>query len=365
MKGTQTCALKPIRLIAAMLVCLSIATGCSKSEPPRAAIAKSPPPAAQPPAPKLLQPLFLAARECFRNCVGHPLDNRHPDTPVTLPHKFKDFLANVDWGPAGLVALVSVWPEEYKPLAVKEPNERDTMEMEGWIAYVMDFEGNPIQIYIQAGFPDKEWTPGPYRRVPGHLTVAVNPKTKAMATIFNGQSDLSEYRFAGDEKLLAVLIAYQVADEAEKEKAHLISAVQQAEDVVFPVPSDRIARVEARLQYLNGLYQDSQISRARSAYDAGDDARKVPPEKQWWSPNSSFTSCFESGGPAAKLDQFVGFTDKPYTRDFHDSSGKIVKVEVINPVGGGQETVWTYYKDKAQCEAEQVNATKSLADKYR
>lgn len=363
--GNQVKKMGASVLTAILFTCVTITVGCSKSEPPQTATVEAPAPTVQPPAPKPLQPLFAAARECFKSCVGHPRGYRHPDTPIALPEKFKDFIDTTDYGLSGLLNLVSAWPENYMPLAVRAPNERDTMEMEGWIAYVMDYEGDPIQIYVQAGFPEREWTPGPYRRPPGGLMVAVNPRTKAMAAIFNGQEDLSEYRFTGDEKLISLLVAYGVAEEAEREKAYLISPTQQSEDVVFPIPAERIARVEARLAYLSGLYANGQIGGARSAYDAGDDARRVPPEKQWWIANSSFTECFETGGPAAKLDQFVGFTDKPYTRDHRDSSGKLVKVEVVNAIGGGQETVWTYYKEKSRCEAEQVNATKSLADRYR
>lgn len=88
------------------------------------------------------------------------------------------------------------------------------------------------------------------------------------------------------------------------------------------------------------------------------------PEKQWWSARNYSDECHESKGPAAMLDIFVGSTERPTTQDYHDSSGKLYKVEVINIVGSTR-TWWTYYKNKALCEAEQVNATKSLADKYR
>lgn len=352
-------------LTAVLLISVPSTAGCSKSESAKTATIDFPAPTAQPPAPKPLQPLFVATHECFKNCVGRPLDYRNPETQFVLPRKFKDFIATADYGLAGLRTLVSAWPENYMPLAVRAPSERNTMEMKGWTAYVMDYHGNPIQIYVQTGYPEKEWIPGPYRRPPGGLMVAVNTSTKTMAAIFNGQEDLSEYRFAGDEKLLSLLVAYAVAEEAEREKAYLISRTQESGDVVFPIPAERIRRVEARLAYLSSLYANGQIRGARSAYDAGDDARKIPPEKQWWAANSSFTECFETEGPAAKLDQFVGFTDKPYTRDHRDSSGKLVKVEVINAIGGGQGTVWTYFKEKFQCEAEQVNATKSLADRYR
>ena len=61
----------------------------------------------------------------------------------------------------------------------------------------------------------------------------------------------------------------------------------------------------------------------------------------------------------------MGFTDKPTTKDYRDGGGNLYKVEVINYEGRGQERVWTYYRTQAKCEAEQVNATRNLADRYR
>lgn len=137
---------------------------------------------------------------------------------------------------------------------------------------------------------------------------------------------------------------------------------------------------DADAQYALGVMYDNGMGDAkdhkqalawyRKAAEQGHaDAQKaldvMPSEKQWWVANSSFSECFKSGGPAAKLDEFVGFTDKPYTQDHRDSSGNLVKVEVINANGNGQETVWTYYKEKSMCEAEQVKSTQALADKYR
>lgn len=87
-------------------------------------------------------------------------------------------------------------------------------------------------------------------------------------------------------------------------------------------------------------------------------------EKSWYVANSDFTECYESDGPAAKLDEFIGFTDRPRTKDYR-SNGALYKVEVINPGNNGYETVWTYYKSKTRCESEEINATKDLANKYR
>ncbi len=108
----------------------------------------------------------------------------------------------------------------------------------------------------------------------------------------------------------------------------------------------------------------SALSYGMSALAAGDESGKTSPKKQWWIADSNLRHCYEVNGPAARLDEYVGFADKPETRDFNDSQGNLVKVEVRIPVSGGVR-VWTYYKDKPSCEAEQINATKSLADKYR
>ncbi|HKI53025.1 MAG TPA: hypothetical protein VJ987_02790 [Anaerolineales bacterium] len=122
---------------------------------------------------------------------------------------------------------------------------------------------------------------------------------------------------------------------------------------------------EKRCETLVRVMQRASEAITRSAYAARDDARKTPSDKQWWAPNSTFTRCVGTGGPADKLDEFVGYADRPYTQDFRNSKGEVIKVEVINVTGGDRETVWVYYKDKGHCEAEQINATKSLADKYR
>lgn len=312
--------------------------------------------------PKPLNPMFSSAQDCLLKCVGY-LTDHNPDAPVSLPLKFEDFLSDTDYGMNGLLSLVRQFPSSYMPLVVKGPSERESMGMEGWLSYVMDYQGDHIQVYTNAGFPDQEWVNHEeYRRISGHLNVAVNPRTKAMAAIFNGQKDLSEYRFAGDEKLLPVLLSYAAARDSEIEKSYSAGSDQAPDQAIFPVPADRIQRVQERITHLNDLFIDGYVTGARSVYA---DSQKSSPEKRWWSADSAFAKCIETGGPAARLDKFVGFTDKPYTKDFRSSSGTIVKVEVINPSSGDNTTVWTYYRAKDQCEAEQVNATKSLAEKYR
>lgn len=96
-----------------------------------------------------------------------------------------------------------------------------------------------------------------------------------------------------------------------------------------------------------------------------DVATDASSEKQWWIVDSTFTACIPTRGPAAKLDEFVGLTDKPITRDYRDSNGNLSKVDVVNSNGDGTVSTWTYYKNNSQCESEEVNATKALADKYR
>ncbi|WP_435627278.1 hypothetical protein [Candidatus Ferrigenium straubiae] len=310
---------------------------------------------------KPLDPLFADAKSCLKECIGQLPNYDSPDTEFAIPRKFSDFLKGTDYGQDRFLNLLEQMPPDFMKFGVIGPDEHPGLEMSGWISHRLERNGTPIYIYTHVGLPEGV----PLRRRAGSLIVAVNPKTKEMATVFNGEQDLSHYIFVGSSNLLSFIVAYISASEAETEKAYKISSTQQTEILVFPIPNDRIVDVERRLIYLNSIYRNGEITGAYSAYNAGEALRKVPHEKQWWVANSSFTECFESGGPAAKLDEFEGFTDKPRTQDYRNSSGNLAKVEVINATGSGQETVWTYYKEKSQCEAEQVNATKSLADRYR
>ena len=90
--------------------------------------------------------------------------------------------------------------------------------------------------------------------------------------------------------------------------------------------------------------------------------KKAPINSSWWSPNSTFSSCIESMGPAEKLDSLAGLADRPSARDFRDyKNGELIKVEVSND--SRESIVWTYYKSKEKCQNEKV--TKYIADKYR
>jgi len=348
-----------------LVLLATLLTGCSDSSNYGEAKSPQATPDASLPAAKPMTPMFVAAKECLDTCSQIAFDREAVFLPTSLPRKFKDFLDNDQVASNLFISLVTQLPESFWPFAVKGAAERENMEMEGWTGYIMKSGDDLIQIYHQVGYPKREWTSGPNRRPPGSLTVGFSTATKKMAIIFKGQEDLSEYRFVGDERLLSIITAYEAASEAETERAYLISRSNFSGPVIFPVPSNQKDDAVRRLSYLNGLFNNGQIVNARSAYSAGDDARRTPPEKQWWVVNGGFSECFETGGPAEKLDELVGVSDKPTTNDYRDGSGKLYKVEVIHSLGFGREEVWTYYRTKAACEAEQVNATKNLADRYR
>lgn len=125
----------------------------------------------------------------------------------------------------------------------------------------------------------------------------------------------------------------------------------------FPLQSASAPRAEERLAYLKERFSNGKIIVEVSSEER--------PSQQWWVANSEFTSCHLSGGPAEKLDEFAGFTDRPTTEDFRDANGELVKVEVSVDRGDGYDRVWTYFRSEQQCLAEQVNYSQNLADKYR
>ena len=90
----------------------------------------------------------------------------------------------------------------------------------------------------------------------------------------------------------------------------------------------------------------------------------APPAPKWFIAESSFSKCIETGGPAERIDGF-GTEQRPNVVDTRDATGKVARVEVSLAHSDMTETVWTYYRSQAACEAEQVNTNKSLADKYR
>jgi hypothetical protein len=91
-----------------------------------------------------------------------------------------------------------------------------------------------------------------------------------------------------------------------------------------------------------------------------------PSSQLWWIVERGGLECIATEGPAAKLDSFGGLTDRPEARDFRGADGSLAKVEIAVSENRGQtERVWMYYKVKADCERNEVNKTKSQADRYR
>lgn len=95
-------------------------------------------------------------------------------------------------------------------------------------------------------------------------------------------------------------------------------------------------------------------------------ARSEQSPKTWFAADSTHTVCIDSGGPAPLLDKFSG-ADKSTVREFRRDDGReIYKVQVTLPGDTAfTELAWTFYTTKNDCEQEQINANKNLADKYR
>ena len=86
--------------------------------------------------------------------------------------------------------------------------------------------------------------------------------------------------------------------------------------------------------------------------------------QRWFSANASYSHCIDSDGPSAKIDSF-GADQNPTVTEGKDKYGNLYKVEVEKYNSNGTVTAWIYYRHRDVCEDEQINANKSLADKYR
>lgn len=317
---------------------------------------------------KPLTGIFAEARDCVARCNGlSPDDNARS----LLPHDFKD--AYKDAAIRGMYDdLVARLPPQFAPLARKNDNDPPEMEMDGYLVFKLaSDQGLPLYIYREAGFREKIWfnAPETQRRPAGNFYVLFDPVHQKAAGIFLGEENLDKYWFVGDPRLQAILLAFLAADDTETIIARSIS---DDEDIARPgLPmTGRAAEIAVeRLKHLNNLYSGGRIVGALAAIDIAERNRgendRATGIDQWWVVNSEFTSCHTSGGPAEKLEQYVGFTDRPRTKDFRDANGNLQKVEVIIDRGGGVDGVTTYYKAEQQCMAEQVNYTQNLADKYR
>lgn len=87
-------------------------------------------------------------------------------------------------------------------------------------------------------------------------------------------------------------------------------------------------------------------------------------KKTWYSPDSTWTECIQSNGPAENLDR-LGALDNPQARDYKKSDGSLYKVIVSRDIDRGREAVSYYYLSQSDCIAEQLEVGKNLADKYR
>src|ERR1019366_1805734 len=98
----------------------------------------------------------------------------------------------------------------------------------------------------------------------GSIHVVVDPQDGKMAGIWNGPSDISQFRFLGSSEKLAPLIAYLVAGDAEMEKAGKVSRTERPAPVVLPIPEERFSYTRARLDYLSSLLANGEINGAHS-----------------------------------------------------------------------------------------------------
>jgi hypothetical protein len=311
-----------------------------------------------------LPPILAQADVCLAQCNGGEI-NEAERTRIKLPYQFADLLKKPKFR-AAFDALIAKWPAEYAGLAHLRENDRKDLPFEGKAEVVLKTpSGRLVQIYDWIGYPDREWSNSEeLRRPEGILKVVVDLTSGEMVAIFNGSRTLSEYHFNGSDDLLAPLLAYMVADEFHMQKLVELDFPKDGPRLAFPLAGDDLANSSARLRCLGEHYQDGVITGTRTV-SAIKDAEAEAEGLYWYSPNSDFTDCNRNRGPSLKLDEFVGHTDQPRTKDFFDSSGNLSKVEVINPDGYGNETVWTFYKRRADCEREAVNRNRDLADRYR
>ncbi len=152
-------------------------------------------------------------------------------------------------------------------------------------------------------------------------------------------------RVAGDTDATVLLLTIQAVQTSRREPTGADAAIS----------TDERDRADQWLAALDGKVAISEIVK-----------RPEPPkEKLWFVVNASDPSCFQShGGPAQKLEDLSGGPSRPRTREFPGADGELSKVEVISDAEDG-EHIWTYYRSKSECEDEEVNAPKALADRYR
>lgn len=291
-----------------------------------------------------MPPLLARAEECFTRCKGIGLV-RKGSPEIKLPERFSDLLKKPSFQ-SSFDALIAQWPPEFAGLAHRREGERDSMELGGSARGLLTTpSGRQVLVYDHVGYPAQEWVPSEeYRRPEGILAVAVDVASGAMAGIFNEGNDLDAYRFNGDEELLAPLLSFMIADDFHVARLAEAHFPRDAPELAFPLSGDELAEATARLRYLGDHFKDGMITGTRTVLAIREEEAEAA-GKYWFSPNSDFTACNRNSGPSEKLEEFVGHTDQPTTKDFYDAGGNLTKVEVINSAGYGRETYWTFYVD--------------------
>lgn len=305
---------------------------------------------------KIDQSVFADAHSCLYQCTKQPAPD---ETFYTIYGKDQAFREQYQ-------ALVAQLPPEFSPINRRLKSDPKDLEVGGDLrAVIKTTDGRVINIYHGTGYADLEWLGSEERRryPKSVFWIAYDVANGRMSGILNFGEKYEKYQFVGDKRPIVTALAYIAATEADVQRDLATGSDVSHADPQFPLQSNDVARAQARLTYLGKLFSEGKISGAESPVDRGIALRKPP--QQWWVVNSEFTACHVSGGPAEKLDEFVGFTDRPTTEDFRDSRGELVKVEVSVDRGDGYDRVWTYFRSEQQCMAEQVNYSQQLADKYR
>lgn len=84
----------------------------------------------------------------------------------------------------------------------------------------------------------------------------------------------------------------------------------------------------------------------------------------WYAANGDFSACFETAGPAERIEAIQGNGEQPQVNELRGPTGGL-KVEVGAPAGGGlQMTYVTYYRLQSDCQAS-ISERTALADRYR
>ncbi len=159
---------------------------------------------------------FEVAKSCFLDCtVVNNSTHRQSKSPSDT---FVSLLKDSFWSKV-FVNLVKAFPPAFPGFALIGPDEEiQGLKMEGTLEVRVKRNGRVFYIYEKVGLPSGSHE-NPRRPI-GNLNVIIDFEHKEMAGLWNGADDLDQYQFVGSKELLGVLIAYEVAREAEIEKSH-------------------------------------------------------------------------------------------------------------------------------------------------